>query len=300
MVLLTIWPLFALICLGYLLAKRGFPRPDFWDAAEKLTYFILFPALLVRSLSNAPVRDPEILKLGGAAVVSILLAVAAMALARRARPLGAARFGPAVQGVIRFNTYLGLAITAALAGDPGLERAAVYLAIAVPVVNVISIIALTEGNPLRRPGLLINSILRNPLILACLAGIALSLTGIGLPYGSDALFAMLGQGSLPLGLLCVGAALQPKALRRALGALGAVTAARLLAMPLLAWVVAHLFGLGQVETLVLVIFCGIPTATASYVLTQQLKGDGTFMAGIVTGQTAVAVLTLPVVIWLLG
>ena len=133
MVLLTIWPLFALICLGYLLAKRGFPRPDFWDAAEKLTYFILFPALLVRSLSNAPVRDPEILKLGGAAVVSILLAVAAMALARRARPLGAARFGPAVQGVIRFNTYLGLAITAALAGDPGLERAAVYLAIAVPV-----------------------------------------------------------------------------------------------------------------------------------------------------------------------
>ncbi|MEE2861975.1 MAG: AEC family transporter, partial [Pseudomonadota bacterium] len=69
---------------------------------------------------------------------------------------------------------------------------------------------------------------------------------------------------------------------------------------LLAWVVAHLFGLGQVETLVLVIFCGIPTATASYVLTQQLKGDGTFMAGIVTGQTAVAVLTLPVVIWLLG
>lgn len=300
MVLLTIWPLFALICLGYVLAKRGFPRPDFWDAAEKLTYFILFPALLVRSLSNAPVRDPEILKLGGAAVVSILLAVAAMALARRARPLAAARFGPAVQGVIRFNTYLGLAITAALAGDPGLERAAVYLAIAVPVVNVISIIALTEGNPLRRPGLLINSILRNPLILACLAGIALSLTGIGLPYGSDALFAMLGQGSLPLGLLCVGAALQPKALRRDLGALGAVTAARLLAMPLLAWVVAHLFGLGQVETLVLVIFCGIPTATASYVLTQQLKGDGTFMAGIVTGQTAVAVLTLPVVIWLLG
>eukprot|EP00903_Cladosiphon_okamuranus_P017198 g15843.t1 len=200
MVLLTIWPLFALICLGYVLAKRGFPRPDFWDAAEKLTYFILFPALLVRSLSNAPVRDPEIQKLGGAAVVSILLAVAAMALARRARPLGAARFGPAVQGVIRFNTYLGLAITAALAGDPGLERAAVYLAIAVPVVNVISIIALTEGNPLRRPGLLINSILRNPLILACLAGIALSLTGIGLPYGSDALFAMLGQGSLPLGL----------------------------------------------------------------------------------------------------
>ncbi|MEC7299453.1 MAG: AEC family transporter [Pseudomonadota bacterium] len=300
MVLLTIWPLFALICLGYGLAKRGFPRPDFWDAAEKLTYFILFPALLVRSLSNAPVRDPEILKLGGAAVVSILLAVAAMAVARRARPMAAARFGPAVQGVIRFNTYLGLAITAALAGDPGLERAAVYLAIAVPVVNVISIIALTEGNPLRRPGLLINSILRNPLILACLAGIALSLTGIGLPHGSDALFAMLGQGSLPLGLLCVGAALQPRALRRDLGALGAVTAARLLAMPLLAWVVAHLFGLGQVETLVLVIFCGIPTATASYVLTQQLKGDGTFMAGIVTGQTAVAVLTLPVVIWLLG
>ena len=79
MLFFTIWPLFALICLGYVLVRRGFPDPSFWPAAERINYFLLFPALLVSSLADAPVRDPQVLRLGGAAVVTILLAALAMA-----------------------------------------------------------------------------------------------------------------------------------------------------------------------------------------------------------------------------
>ena len=64
---------------------------------------------------------------------------------RRVRPLPAARFGPVVQGTIRFNTYLSLALIATLAGPGGVERAALYLDLAVPLVNVISILALTAA-----------------------------------------------------------------------------------------------------------------------------------------------------------
>ena len=91
MLLITIWPIFALICLGYALARRGFPSAEFWPAAERINYFVLFPALLVSSLAKAPVDDPELLRLGAAAVVIILLAAAALALARRLRPMPAAR-----------------------------------------------------------------------------------------------------------------------------------------------------------------------------------------------------------------
>jgi predicted permease len=296
----TIWPLFALICLGYLLFQRGFPDPGFWPAAERINYFLLFPALLVSSLADAPVRDPQVLRLGGTAVVIILIAAIALSLARRAIPMPAARFGPLLQGTVRFNTYLGLAILATLAGPAGIERAALYLAIAVPLVNLLSIMALTEAGKARTPLALLRTMARNPLILACLGGITLALTGWGLPFGTGRFLDLLAQASLPLGLLCVGAALQPAALRRDVLMLGAIAALRLVLMPLLAALIARAFGLSGVEALVLIVFSAIPTAPTAYVLTRQLNGDGTLMAGIVTSQTIAAIATIPAVLWVLG
>ncbi len=297
---ITIWPLFALICLGFCLARADFPSSGFWPAAERMNYFVLFPALLVSSLVDAPVRDPAILRLGGAAVVTIGLAATLLAAARRFHPAPAARFGPGLQGVVRFNTYLGLAITASMAGPSGLERAAVFLAVSVPLVNVLSILALAETGAARRPRVLIRTMARNPLILACLAGITLALTGASLPFGIERFLDLLARGSLPLGLLCVGAALRPAAMRQDIGALAGNAVLRLLAMPMLAAAVGFAFGLSGTEALVLVIFSAIPTAPTAYILTQQLKGDGTFMAGIVTGQTLAAIGTIPLVLYLFG
>ncbi|MCA0848715.1 AEC family transporter [Salipiger thiooxidans] len=300
MLILTIWPLFALICLGYVLARAGFPEPGFWPAAERINYFILFPALLVASLMNAPVRDPAILKLGAAAIATVCIASLFMLVARRIRGVPASRFGPALQGVVRFNTYLGLAIVTSLSGTEGIGRAAVYLAVTVPLVNVLSIMALTEANALRDPLGLGRAMLRNPLILACIVGIVLALSGIGLPFGGGTFLELLARGSLPLGLLCVGAALRPVAMRKDVVALVGNGALRLLAMPVLAAGVAALFGLGATEAMVLVVFSAIPTAPTAYVLTRQLGGDGTFMAGLVTAQTLAAVATIPLILLLLG
>lgn len=293
----TIWPLFALICLGFILARRGIPDASFWAAAERLNYFLLFPALLVTSLADAPVRDPAVLRLGGAAVCVILVGAAGLYIARWLRPLPAARFGPVMQATVRFNTYLGLATIAALAGTAGVERAALYLAVAVPLVNVLSIIALTDS---ASPAMLVRTILRNPLILACVAGILLALSGFGLPYGTGTFLELLARASLPLGLLCVGAALQPAAMRQDSLTLAGTGALRLLAMPALAALTARVFGLEALETLVLVVFSAIPTAPTAYVLTRQLHGDGRLMAGIVTSQTVAAVATIPLVVWLFG
>ncbi|PZX04014.1 AEC family transporter [Celeribacter halophilus] len=300
MLFFTIWPLFALICLGYILVRRGFPDPGFWPAAERINYFLFFPALLVSSLADAPVRDPQVLRLGGATVVVILIAACALSLFRRAHPIPAARFGAVLQGAVRFNTYLGLAILATLTGPVGIERAAIYLAIAVPLVNVLSIMALTEAGQGRTLFSMLRTMALNPLILACLGGIALALTGWGLPFGTGRFLDLLAQASLPLGLLCVGAALQPATLRRDGVTLAASGALRLLLMPLLAALIARLVGLNGVEALVLVVFSAIPTAPTSYVLTRQMNGDGTLMAGIVTSQTIAAIATIPLILWVLG
>ena len=46
-------PIFSLIVMGYLFKKISFPSNDFWPMADKLTYYILMPALLIFTLSKA-------------------------------------------------------------------------------------------------------------------------------------------------------------------------------------------------------------------------------------------------------
>lgn len=297
--LYSLWPLFALILGGLALRRWNFPGEAFWPAAERLNYFILFPALLFSSLATAPLDNPALPRLALAVLLGLGGAWLVLLLVRRLRGWPAARFGAFSQGILRFNTYLGLAVVGSLYGQPGLALAALLLALMVPAVNVLSVWSLTAERGVSVRSLLW-PIMKNPLILACLAGILLNLAGAGLPGGSDHLLGLLAAASLPLGLLCVGAALRPQELRGETGALAWNCGLRLVAMPLLAYAVAHLLQLPALESSVLVLFFALPTAPTAYVLTRQLGGDGHLMAGIITLQTLLAAASLLAVLFVLG
>ncbi|MCI0917798.1 AEC family transporter [Pseudomonas stutzeri] len=296
--LLALWPLFALIVAGYFLRLREFPSEAFWPGAERINYFVLFPALLFSSLATAPLGNPALPRLAGAVMLGLGLAWVGLLLLRRLRGWPAARFGAFAQGALRFNTYLGLAAVGSLFGKEGLAMAALMLALMVPTVNVMSVWALTAERGVSVRGLLL-PIVKNPLILACVAGALVNLSGLGLPGGTDRLLGLLAAASLPLGLLCVGAALKPKELGGEVPALGWNSAARLLGVPLLAYGVARLIGLPGMETTILVLFFALPTAPTAYVLTRQLGGDSHLMAGIITLQTLLAAASLPLILTLL-
>lgn len=296
--LLALWPLFALIVGGYVLRRRGFPSEAFWPGAERLNYFILFPALLFNSLANAPLNNPQLPRMALAVLLGLGIAWLALLIVRRLRGWPASRFGAFSQGILRFNTYLGLAAVGSLFGQPGLTLAALMLALMVPTVNVLSVWSLTAERGVSARGLLL-PIIRNPLILACLAGALVNLSGLGLPGGSDRLLGMLAAASLPLGLLCVGAALKPELLGGEVPALAWNSVLRLLLMPLLAFAVAYALQLPAMESTVLVLFFALPTAPTSYVLTRQLGGDGNLMAGIITLQHLFAAASLVAMLYLL-
>ncbi len=296
--LLALWPLFALIIAGYFLRLRDFPSEPFWPGAERINYFVLFPALLFSSLATAPLDNPALTRLAGAVMLALGLVWVALLLLKRVRNWPAARFGAFAQGGLRFNTYLGLAAVGSLFGKEGLALAALMLALMVPTVNVMSVWALTAERGVSARSLLL-PILKNPLILACLTGALVNLSGFGLPGGTDRLLGLLAAASLPLGLLCVGAALKPRELGGEVPALGWNSALRLLAGPLLAYSVARLLHLPAMETTIIVLFFALPTAPTAYVLTRQLGGDSHLMAGIITLQTLLAAASLPLVLTLL-
>ncbi|WP_336605355.1 AEC family transporter [Stutzerimonas stutzeri] len=297
--LLALWPLFALIIAGYFLRLREFPSEAFWPGAERINYFVLFPALLFSSLATAPLDNPALPRLAGAVMLGLGLAWLALLIMKRVRGWPAARFGAFAQGALRFNTYLGLAVVGSFFGKEGLAMAALMLALMVPTVNVMSVWALTAERGVSVRSLLL-PIVKNPLILACLTGALVNFSGFGLPWGIDRLLSLLAAASLPLGLLCVGAALKPKELGGEIPALGWNSALRLMAVPLLAYAVARLLSLPAMETTIIVLFFALPTAPTAYVLTRQLDGDSHLMAGIITLQTLLAAASLPLVLTLLG
>jgi predicted permease len=140
----------------------------------------------------------------------------------------------------------------------------------------------------------------NPLVVGCVIGILLQVTGIGLPAGIEGCVKALGQASLPLGLLCVGAALDWKALGRGVKPTIIASVAKFILMPLATAIACLCFGLDHRATMIAVLFQALPTASSSYVMARQLGGDADLMAGIVAFQTCVAIVAVPAALLLLN
>ena len=296
-ILLVLWPLFALIAMGFVLRRTALFSVDFWPSAEKLNYFILFPALLMSSLAAAPLDSPKLPFLASAIFFILAVSTLLVLVNKYLFKITIPRFGAYIQGITRFNTYLGLAIIADLFGTEGVAIAAVIMAILVPSTNIIAVLSLSADKKVSIRQVFL-PIIKNPLIISCFLGILLNLSPIGLPFGTDQLLKLLAAASLPLGLICIGGALQTATLKNEFKPIIVVTLLRLLTIPILAVFTAYLFSLPELETILLVIFFSIPTAPTSYILTRQLNGDSQLMAGIITLQTILAVLTLPLVLTL--
>jgi malonate transporter and related proteins len=139
---------------------------------------------------------------------------------------------------------------------------------------------------------------RHPLVVSSLAGFAWNALGLGLPSFADQTLALLGQTSLPAGLLCVGAAM-----RMEKGGGGRETAAhawwlvvKLGIAPAVAWALARALGIGGMQEKILVLCAALPTATNAYILAVRMTGDGRAVATQVTVGTLLSMATLP--IWL--
>ncbi len=293
-------PVFVLIALGYGLRRALLTDDAFWSGAERLTYFCLFPAMLVTRLANASMLGQDRLGYLFVALACTLGLGLALLLGRRAFPVDGPGFSSVFQGGIRFNTYVGMAAAASVFGPDGLDAAALLIAFLIPLVNILSVVVLARfaGSKVRPKGIAL-ALLRNPLILACTAGIVLNAGGFGLPTGTQGLLSALSGAALPLGLLCVGAGLKPAVAARQSWILAVVCLLKLVVLPALTAVAAAWVGLNALETGVLVLFAALPGAPTAYVLARQMGGDETLVAAIVTAQTLLAIITLPLILALL-
>jgi predicted permease len=300
-ILTALSPIILLIAAGYGLKHLRFLQENQWQPIDRLNYFVLFPALLLTSVAKADLAGSNLLPLLGGALGGVLGIALLVMLLRRA----AGGDGPAhtsvLQGATRFNTYVALGSAASVLGPASLSVMAMTIAFAVPLINVICVAGLLAwgaGNGRLSPGNFLMQLARNPLILGCLAGLAVNGLG-GLPPIIRPTLEIIAGASLALGLLSVGASIDLSSVRHAGRAVLFSGGLKLIAFPVLAALIARLLGADSLTLGVVVLFASMPTATAATVLARQMGGDVRLMAAITTFETLAAALTIPVMLALL-
>ena len=291
----TLIPIIALIILGFFLKRTKFLPEDTWPGIEKLTYFVLFPALLIRtlglqSISGMPWTSMLLVIFGTLTVSAILLI-----LLRPKITKDNASFTSIFQGGIRFNTYIAFAIAQSLYGATGVAMSSVAAGFMIVLINLwcISIFVIWGKSSITGTLQFIKSIMFNPLIIGCTIGWFLSLSGIGVPSIAGDILEIVGRAALPFGLLAVGAALKPESINGHFKAIVCSSLIQFGLKPLIAVALITYTGLNGVAAAVLLIAFITPTAPSSYILARQLGGDIESMASIITMQTLLAFILMP-------
>ena len=297
MIMEPLIPIFCIIVLGFAVSRTPVSSRLVWEGLERLTYYLFFPALLISRLSATRFEAAKLLDIGLSLGLALLVFTLLFAGLHRFIAERRDSLGSVYQGSIRFNTYIGLACIEAIYGDTGLTLAALCLLVYIPVVNVLSVIALTaQGREGNRITLVTGSVLTNPLVLACLIGTVLGLYEVDVPEIVLELLDVLSQLALPLGLLAVGAGIRFMAFGRQSWQLAVAVLGKLLVFPALVVVATQLFGVSPDLAAVLLLLTCLPAPPSAYILARQLGGDVSLMANIITLQTVVAFFTIPV--WL--
>ncbi|MFU8779752.1 MAG: AEC family transporter [Kiritimatiellia bacterium] len=307
----TLAPVCLMILLGWGLHRSKRLPEDFFSGLNKLTFYIGLPAILLVGIATSPFEAGpafQVLYVLIATTVSITLLAYVCARLLRLPPPTTASF---VQIAMRGNlAYIGLPVLFyALDSlppdmDPASFKTAAMLVLApsVPLYNIACVTILAHGanrgaghHPSKRE--IAQKIITNPLIIACLAGLFLSTTGMGLPKTLERTLRPLGDMALPLALFSIGASFTQGKMRATFGrAAWAASLLKVAIMPLIGVLFIRLFGVGNMEARMALIFLACPTAISGYVMAEQMGADDKLAGSGVLLSTILAMLALAVVL----
>ena len=277
MVVNNLFPVFALLLFGHLLKRAGLTHDAFLKTSDKLIYFILFPLLLFWKIGAASDRigDPGLYKAAISAVVSVYILSSMYIKIFR---VGAFQAGSFSQSCYRFNTYIGMTVVISALGEEGARQFSILIGLIIPLINILAVSTLTwfakeKVSLQKRVALTAKALLTNPLIIACLAGIAYWKMIGGFPVFVDNTFRLTSYVTLPLALLSIGGALTLSGIKNHFKLSLVACVFKLIILPLAGFILLKLFDTGGISLKVGMIYFTLPTSTALYILSAQLSSD---------------------------
>ena len=288
-------PIFLVMLIGWVLRQREFINETYVQRTNALVFYVALPIKLFYDVSRTNFFDAFDMGLMafivGATAASMLLAWLIGAFTVQPAQLGAF-----VQGCFRGNfLYIGFSLMENITGSIN-PKAPIAAAFVIPLYNLLSVFILTDRGgeetflgKIRKTGL---GIIRNPLTIAIALGALVSLVDLRLPVVVARTMDYFSVMTTPLALLAIGASFQIPAARANMKTALLASGFKLVLLPLVTVSLVLMQGVTGNDLVMVFIFFGGPTATVSYIMAANMKGDSQLAASIIMLTTALSVLTM--------
>lgn len=292
----TIIPVFAIIFLGCWVRRKGLIRPELLGPANRLVYYVAVPAMIFREIAGASFTAQFDARILACTLMPVLVVFAISLAVGSLTRIPRGRLGTFMQSSFHGNLgYIGLAVAYYFLGTEGFVRASIIAGFLMLLQNFLAVVALQSGSvrSLVRPNLrfMASRVVGNPVILSALAGMAFSVSGVSVPLLIDRSLGILSGLALPLALLVIGASLSFELIRvHILSALGAGVL-KLIVLPAAGYFLYQWFGVAAQDYLPGLILLAAPTATLTYVMATEMKGDTELAIAAISVNTMLSAIT---------
>ena len=279
------------------------PDLSFWEVNDKLCYWVLIPALLFHFISQVSLSSEMLYIYAVIVFAGFIVTFSSSIFLGKILGYTPEVWTSILQGSMRQNAFIALAIAGSFYGSEGLKIASLFMFIYVPTINIIIIttmvMSLKKSNQKDSKKAISNifiEISKNPFILAMIAGLLVSLFPLERISVLIDTTELLGSAALPIMLLTIGAKIKVRDLTLKITPIIISNSLKLIILPVMVYFVASYFNLSQIEIVVAVIFASVPTAAMSYSLAQQFGADHQLMRAILTTQVALSFITIPLLL----
>lgn len=278
------------LLLGFGIWLRRAAKIDagFTAQAANLVYRYGLPCLLFANLAESPINYGEQAVLLAAGAISVLACFAAAELYAWKFVPEPQNKGVFVQGVFRANLgIMGLAFVQNAYGESGMAAGAVYTGVITILFNILAVVTLsrtTGGSWRGKAAGMLKSIITNPLIAAIVLALLLQHFHMPVPKPIMKTAGYIANISLPLALICAGAAFDFRSMFKISDISLQASIGRLVAAPAVAVAVGLAFGLSGTPFGVLFLMTATPVAAAAYIMAKAMGGNAAAAANI-TGIT---------------
>lgn len=298
-------PIFALIALGAVLRRLGMTDGPFLVFADRLLYYIFFPALLFWKTGKPAQGAVVEWKFIYGVLLSVFVIFVLSHLYMRLEKMPRYKVGSFSQACYRFNTYIGIAAIMAALGEEGVRHFGALIGFVIPFINVLAVSTLIWFSgydyPWREKAVLLaRAMISNPLILACLSGLAYSSLNTPLPRVLDNTFALLVPLALPLALISIGGSLTFAKCRDNLKYSAMAALFKMFLLPLMGYGIMRLCGVSGLPLAVAMLYFALPTSPANYILSGQLNSDVDLATASIVLSTLLSIVSLSFMLIALG
>ncbi len=302
-----LFPIFGLILAGFVCRRVNVLGPSAASELNRFVVWLALPALLFYTVAKT--SWAELYQPGFAAAYGLGLAAVFVGVLVWRRVQGLSLADASIDGMAAAYPnagYIGFPMGVLVFGAPSLLPATIATLLTACVLFAVAIVCIEIGlQAERRPHLLaikvMKALVRNPLIVAPVAGLGLMATGTALPQGLDSFMRLLSAAASPCALVSLGLFLAEKrpAARPGQAALW-LTLAKVVVQPAITWwLAARVLGLSPMLVGMAVLLAALPTGTGPYMLAEYYARDAQLTARVILLSTVVALVTLSVLLMVL-